>query len=238
MKRRTEKWAFVTGAARRIGRAIALELASAGWNIIVHYNASHGDAVKTAKQIKTLGRKAHLAELDLADLPRVKQLIPALVRELGPIAALVNNAALFMPDRVSGSETHAKVNLEAPRILSEAFRRQARKGAIVHILDADPSAPGFSRYNANKKKLQRLTRDMAAHFAPDLRVNGVALGPILRNPRQSRQHFNRLVAKTPLGKRIAPEDVARAVRFLVETASITGAIIPLNGGASLKKKKS
>jgi NAD(P)-dependent dehydrogenase (short-subunit alcohol dehydrogenase family) len=230
-------WVLITGSAQRIGRVIALEMAEAGWNVVVHYNTSRCEAIKTLKDIEALGRKACLAELDLANLPLVEKLIPALTAELGPLAALVNNASLFMPDSADLDTTlHAAINAEAPRILSEAFRKQSphhATGVIVNILDADPYAPDFSLYNASKKALRNMTLDMAMRFAPAVRVNGVAPGPILRNRRQSPQHFRKRVQETPLGKPIAPQAVASAVRFLIEQPALTGAIIPVDGGLHL-----
>lgn len=242
MSQNDNSWVLVTGAAQRIGRAIALELASAGWNIIVHFNKSHEKALNTARDIEALGQQACLAELDLADLSHVKRLIPALCAELGPIAALVNNASVFLPDKSEPNfAMHMTINTEAPHILSQIFKKQASKKTspvIVNILDADPTAPAFSFYNASKKALREMTLDMAKRFAPDLRVNGVALGPILIGPRQSNAHWQKLIQKTPLQKTITPQVVASTVRFLIETSSITGAIVPVDGGLHLKSKKS
>lgn len=237
MNRAKDNWVLVTGSAKRIGRIIALEMAAAGWNIVVHYNTSRSAAVKTLKDIEALGRKACLAELDLANLPLVEKLIPSLVTELGPLAALVNNASIFVPDRAIHDKTlHATINAEAPRVLSEAFQKQSPRGtvgAIVNILDADPSAAEFSIYNTSKNALRDMTLEMALRFAPKVRVNGVAPSTILQGPRESAAHFKKHVRKTPLGKPIAPQTVASATRFLIEQEALTGAIIPVDGGLHL-----
>ena len=231
-------WVLVTGAAKRIGRTIALELAAAGFDIVVHYNTSRREATKTLREIEALGRKACLAELDLANLPLVERLIPALTAELGPLAALINNASMFMPDSAAPNRNlHATINAGAPRILSEAFRQQSsdKNGVIVNILDADASAPDFSDYNESKEMLRDMTLEMARRFAPKVRVNGVALGPVLRGPRETPEHFKKLVQKTPLRKPVALEEVASAVRFLIEHAAVTGTILPVDGGLHLKR---
>jgi NAD(P)-dependent dehydrogenase (short-subunit alcohol dehydrogenase family) len=234
-------WVLVTGAAKRIGRVIALEMAHAGWDVAVHYHTSQREAEETATDIRTLGRKVCLVELDLADAALVRKVIPALGAELGPLAALVNSASLFLPDTLDPGDHQKKINLEAPRILSEIFFRQSprdKSGAIVNLLDTDPTTTGFSFYNRSKKMLAAMTLRMAKHFAPTVRVNGVAPGPVLPSPRQSLEHFNDLVRKTPLGKPLTPESIAASVRFLIENAAVTGAIIPVDGGAHLKNRKS
>lgn len=233
--------ALVTGAAQRLGRVIALELAASGLDIIIHYNRSEKQAQSLAKKIRALGRKAWLAPLDLEKTPLVKKFIPALVKKYGPLSVLVNNASLFLPDRMEKTgRRHKIINFDAPKILSESFYKQVpgRDGVIINLLDATPSEPAFSRYNASKKNLRALTLKQALRLAPHLRVNGVAPGPVLPNPRQTPEHFRKLVAATPRKSCITPDDIARTVRFLVENTSITGAIVPVDGGAHFKPKRS
>jgi NAD(P)-dependent dehydrogenase (short-subunit alcohol dehydrogenase family) len=221
------RWVLVTGAAKRIGRAIALDLAAAGWDVVVHYNTSRDEAIKTVQDIEALGRRAGLAELDLADLRLVEKLIPALAAELGVIDALVNNAALFEPDANDpGGARHMAINAEAPRILSEAFAKRApHGGAIVNILDADPSALDFSFYNASKEALAETTHEMAKRFAPRVHVHGIALGPVLRNSRQSEEHFQEMARRSALGKALPVDEIASSVRKLIENESMTDFII-------------
>jgi NAD(P)-dependent dehydrogenase (short-subunit alcohol dehydrogenase family) len=236
----TAQWALVTGAAKRIGRAIALELAQAGWDIVVHFHRSQTEAESLAEEIHALGRKACLAQIDLSKPEPVRKLIPALTAEIGPLAALVNNASLFEPDGTADAEFIAQVNLEAPRLLSEAFHQQVKSdmlGCIVNVLDTDPSLPNFDIYNLSKRHLARLTADMARDYAPTVRVNGVALGAILPSPRQSLQHFNDMIVATPLKSKILPEEVGQAVRFLIDSPSITGDILHVDGGRHLQLKK-
>lgn len=232
------KWALVTGSAKRIGRVIALDLAAAGWNIIVHYHTSQAEAETLADEIQDLGCQACLAEIDLANTKLIENLIPSLAAELGPITLLVNNASLFEPDSLDPTGTrHASINAEAPRLLSEAFYKQDQSGLIINLLDSNPAIPYFTAYNASKKTLQTMTRDMALRFAPRVRVNGVALGSILPSSRQSPEHFQKCIEATPLRTQTMPQDVASAVRFLAETTSITGEILHVDGGLHLCPSK-
>jgi len=231
-------WVLVTGAAHRIGRAIALELAENDLDIVVHFNKSLEDAEQTVKQIEKLGGKAHLAKCDFLNKKDTQNFIPALVKDVGPLTALVNNASLFEPDsRAPGGHEHKTVNLEAPLMLIEAFARQLPKGssgAAINILDGCAPELGFGAYAESKKSLRVLTIEMARRFAPAVRVNGIAPGPVLQGQRQSPEHFKRLVEATLLKTAIAPQTVAAAVRFLIENSSITGEILHIDGGIRLK----
>ena len=222
------RWALVTGAARRIGSVIALELAQAGWDIVVHYHTARREAETLAHRIEKLGQRAALAEIDLANPALAKNLVPQLAQNLGGLEALVNNAALFEPDASDpDGARHMAVNTEAPRLLSEAFFVLGTEGAIVNMLDAHPDIPGFASYAASKRALADLTLDLARRFEPKLRVNGVALGPTLRGVRETEEHFARLVAAAG-GRANTPEDAARAVRTLIEDRTATGKIIQLD----------
>ncbi|MGE3623336.1 MAG: SDR family NAD(P)-dependent oxidoreductase [Bdellovibrionales bacterium] len=236
------RWALVTGAGHRIGRQIALELAAAGWNIAVHYHNSEKEAQETAKQVKALKRKAHPVKANLAIRKQAEELVPAIVAETGPLAALVNNASLFKPDaKLQGGGDVRMINLEAPLLLAEAFRKQlpkGRKGAIVNILDGSRPEAGFTTYTDSKKSLRVTTIEMARRMAPDIRVNGVAPGPTLIGPGQSAEHFKRLIEDTLLRSEIPPESIAGAVRFLVDTAGITGEILHIDGGIRLQNTPS
>jgi NAD(P)-dependent dehydrogenase (short-subunit alcohol dehydrogenase family) len=236
------KWALVTGSAQRIGREIALELARGGWDIVVHYHKSEEEAENTATEIKALKRKAHLVKINLASKRATENFIPDLVTEIGPLGALVNNASLFEPDkRAPGGSEHKMINLEAPLMLSEAFKKQLPKGktgSIVNILDNCLPESGFAAYALSKKSLRVMTIEMARRLAPEVRVNGVAAGPVLQGVRQSADHFKRLIETTLLGNKIPPQAVASAVRMLLENPSITGEILHVDGGIRLKNTPS
>ena len=228
-------WVIVTGGAKRIGRAIALHLAANGYDIILHYNRSSAEAGDVGEEIIKMGRQAVLAEIDLAKGDLVAKLIPSLTAELGPIAALINNASLFEPDaRDPDGQLHMAINAEAPRLLSEAFYAQAPEGgAIVNILDGMPPESGLDHYNRSKAELKTHTLGMARRFAPKVRVNGIAPGPVLPNSRQSEAHFAAQIASTPLQRQIMPDDIARAVHFLLVSPAITGDILHVDGGRHL-----
>lgn len=228
-------WALVTGSAKRIGRAIALELAGHGWDIVVHYHRSAAEAKETAEAIQDLGQNACLVELDLVNAAMVGKLIPSLTKELGGLDLLVNNAALFEPDSddPDGSR-HWAVNADAPRLLSKSFRDTLPKnerGVIVNLLDATPPAPNFSAYAKSKDFLKDMTLNMAKSFGPKIRVNGVAPSYVLPSARQTEEAFRKMAGN----KIITPEQVAQAVRRLVETPAATGEIVSVrpSGSASI-----
>lgn len=238
MNTSANKWVLVTGGARRIGRAIALELAAQGFDIILHYNQSADDAAQTAKEIEKLGRQVALAEIDLARSDLVAKLIPSLSSALGPITALVNNASLFELDASDpDGNLHRSINADAPRILSEALFAQlpaGQTGAIVNILDGTPPSPHMNAYGRSKTALKNYTLTSAASMAPRIRVNGIAPGPTLPSARQSEQNFQAQVDATPSKKKADPEDIARAVHSLLTSPSITGDILYVDGGGPLK----
>ena len=220
-------WVLVTGAARRIGRAIALDLAAHGWDIVVHYHRSGTEARALAQEIEALGRGVCLAEIDLANPRLVTELIPSLAEEIGMMDALVNNASLFEHDETDPDGTrHWAINADAPRLLSKAFRDHLPRnesGVIVNLLDATPPPPHFTAYTRSKVFLSEMTRNMAKSFAsaPRVRVNGVAPPYVLPSPRQTEEDFCKMAGDN----RTTPEQVAIEVRKLIETPSVTGEIV-------------
>ena len=219
------RWVLVTGSAKRIGRAIALELAAHGWDIVVHYNKSAKEAQKLAEEIQEMGRSACLAEIDLGNAAMAERLIPSLTKELGAINALINNASLFEPDKMDpDGSRHWAVNAEAPRILGKSFRDclpKGERGIIINLLDATPMPSTFSAYDKSKKFLSKMTLNMAKSFGPKIRVNGVAPMYVLPSSRQSEENF-KIMAKDNI---VSPQRVAEAVRQLIETPSATGEIV-------------
>jgi NAD(P)-dependent dehydrogenase (short-subunit alcohol dehydrogenase family) len=235
--------ALVTGAAKRVGRAIALELAAAGADIALHYGRSQTDAAALAAEIGALGRRTALLQADLADEEAVEALIPRAAAALGPVDVLVNNASLFKRDEAldvtrEGWDEQLAVNLRAPFVLMQRFARGLpadRSGAVVNLLDQRVwnLTPHFVTYTISKTALWTLTQTMALALGPRIRVNGVGPGPVLPNERQSPDQFRAHWSSLPLRRRIQPEDVARAVRFLVEAESVTGQMIAVDGGEHL-----
>jgi NAD(P)-dependent dehydrogenase (short-subunit alcohol dehydrogenase family) len=233
------KWALVTGAAQRIGRAIALELAAGGWDIAVHYNNSAEEAEATVAKIKLLKRKAIAIKCDFTNKRETEGFVASVAEAIGaPLAALVNNASLFQPDASApGGHKQKAVTLEAPLLLIDAFRKQlprGSKGAVVNILDGCMPSAGFHAYTQSKKSLRVLTIEQARRLAPDVRVNGVAPGPVLPGTRQSAAHFKEMLGATLLKTEISPQSIASAVRLLLENPSITGEILHIDGGIRLQ----
>lgn len=235
--------ALVTGAARRIGRAIALDLARAGWAVAIHCNSSKDDAEATAREARDSGATAVVLQADLARETEVAALVPRAVEALGPLGCLVNNASVFeMDTAASASEEswhrHMEPNLRAPLVLSQAFAKalpQDAGGVIVNMLDERVwnLTPYFLSYTVTKTGLWTLTRTLAMALAPRIRVNGIGPGPTLPSPRQSDAQFARQCAMMPLGRGTTPEEICAALRFILAAPAMTGQMIALDGGQHL-----
>jgi NAD(P)-dependent dehydrogenase (short-subunit alcohol dehydrogenase family) len=234
---------LVTGGAKRLGRALVLDLARHGWNIALHYHSSEKEARATCADAQTSGVKVALLKADLGHEPDVAGLVEAAVKELGPLTALVNSASLFENDdwySVSREswDRHMETNLRAPFVLSQAFARQVPrdgKGAIVNIIDQRvlKPTPQFLSYSLSKAGLKWLTTTMAQALAPRVRVNAVGPGPTIINARQSQADFARQREATVLGRGAEPQDVCDAVRYLLEASAVTGQMIAVDGGQHL-----
>ncbi|HWF64621.1 MAG TPA: SDR family oxidoreductase [Rhizomicrobium sp.] len=239
----TGKTALVTGAAKRLGRAIALELAGAGWNIALHYSSSGDDAEMVAKNIRAKGVKCATVAADFAAEAETERLVERANAELGPLTALINSASLFQNDDWRSAtrkswDAHMEINLRAPFLLSQHFARQlpkGKKGAIVNIIDQRvlKPTPQFMSYSLSKAGLYWLTTTLAQALAPDIRVNAVGPGPTLRNPRQSEEDFSRQRDATILKHGAEPEDIAQAVRYLLDADAVTGQMLAVDGGQHL-----
>ncbi len=234
---------LVTGAARRLGRAIALDLAQAGYDVAVHFNSSRSDAEATAAEITKLGRRATLVEADLSDEMQVETIVPKCTQDLGPLTALVNNASIFKDDRIETAtraswDLHIETNLRAPLVLSQAFAKQlpaGRQGAIVNLLDQAvwKLTPQFLSYTVSKTGLWTLTRTLAQALAPRIRVNGIGPGPTLKAEKQSEANFARQIDATLLRRAPEPADIAAAVRYLLSAKAVTGQMIAVDSGQHL-----
>jgi NAD(P)-dependent dehydrogenase (short-subunit alcohol dehydrogenase family) len=233
--------ALVTGGAKRIGRAICLELAAAGFDVAVHHRDSHDEAADLVREIEGMGRRAVSLSADLADVIATHELIGRAVEALGPLSVLVNNASVFADDRldtITGESwsAHLDVNLRAPVLLAQGFARQAPDGAsIVNILDQRVLKPDprFFSYGLSKSALWVATRTMAQALAPRIRVNGVGPGPTLPSVHQAAGEFEAEARATPLQRAGSPEAVADAVRWLVDAGQVTGQMIAVDGGQHL-----
>lgn len=238
-----EKVALVTGAAKRLGRAIALALAKQGWHVAVHYGQSASKAQEVVDEIQALGRRAVALQCDLADEAAVKRLLPRAADALGPVSCVVNNASLFDFDdaasfTVTRLDAHMHANLAAPVLLAHALHQATPAGAqsvVVNLLDQklDNLNPDFLSYTLSKAALQAATVMLAQALAPTVRVVGVAPGISLVSGEQTEEEFARAHQATPLGKSSTPDDIAAAVCFVAAAPAITGTTLVVDGGQHL-----
>lgn len=236
--------ALVTGAGRRIGRAIALDLAQAGFDVAVHCSGSVADAESAAEAIRAHGRRALVLTADLAREDEVEPLLGRAEAALGPVGVLVNNASTFERDEVltatrAGWVFHMEVNLRAPFVLTQELARRLPKGGegvVVNMLDQRVwnLTPHFTTYTLSKAGLWTLTQTLALALAPRIRVVGIGPGPALPSARQSAEQFAAQCAGTPLRVGTDPAEICRAVRFALGARSFTGQMIALDGGQHLQ----
>jgi len=234
---------LVTGAAKRLGRAIALDLAGAGWNVAVHYHGSAADAESAAAEARKAGVKAAALQADLSREDQTATLVARAAREIGPLTALVNSASLFENDDWRSAtrkswDAHMETNLRAPVKLSQDFAGQlapGERGNIINIIDQRvlKPTPQFLSYSLSKAGLYWLTTTLAQALGPDIRVNAVGPGPTLRNARQSEEDFARQRDATVLGHGAEPADVCAAIRYLLEAPAVTGQMLAVDGGQHL-----
>ncbi|WP_428409825.1 SDR family oxidoreductase [Hyphococcus sp.] len=234
--------ALVTGAGKRLGRAMALALADAGYDVAVHYNGSAAEADAVAAMIEAKGRRALAVKADLSQESETAKLVGKASGALGPLAVLVNSASAFDHDDVDTMtreswDLHMEVNLRAPVKLSQDFAGQAPEGSlIVNIIDQRvlKLTPQFLSYTASKAALYTLTKTMAQALGPKgVRVNAIGPGPTLKNPRQSDQDWERQNQATVLGHGADPEDICGALLYLLSARSVTGQMIAVDGGQHL-----
>ena len=238
------RWAVVTGAARRVGRAIALELGRRGAKVLVHYRGSASDADGLVRQLATIGCEARAACADLADATAVQALATEVLAREGTPAVLVNSASNYLRTAFDTLDERVwdlavDVNLKAPYLLSIAFGRAMREqggGSIVNIVDWAAERPyrDYLPYCVSKAGLVCLTKALARELAPTVRVNAVAPGPVLLPDDFTTREVEAVVRATPLGRIGTPEDVARCVAFLAADAAFTtGAVFHVDGGRAI-----
>lgn len=235
--------ALVTGAARRIGRAIAEDLAAAGFGVAIHCNRSREDADALAKAIRGKGGRAAVIVADLSNLPGVPAIVTEAAQALGAPTLLVNNASMFEADGIGAFEAalfqrQLAVNLTAPVLLADAFAAalpEDEHGLVVNIVDqrAWKPTPFYMSYQLSKSGLLTATRTLAQALAPRIRVNAIGPGPTIASVRQDAEDFRRQAEAVPL--RHGPElsEFGRTIAYLYETRSITGQMIALDGGQHL-----
>ena len=234
---------LITGAATRVGKSMAIHFAKRGWNIGIHYFKSSSKARKLKKIIEQHWVRATLIKADLKNPKQVEKILPIAKRKLGTIDCLINNAALFEKDDISNFTTkswndHLNINLFAPTILTKQFAKQASKKKISNIINIIDQrifnlTPFFMSYTISKSGLQTLTKTMAMRLRPNIKVNGIAPGPIIKSKRQTNRHFKNQVKSTLLKKSVDLEDICNAAELLIENNSITGQIIAVDSGQNL-----
>jgi NAD(P)-dependent dehydrogenase (short-subunit alcohol dehydrogenase family) len=236
--------ALVTGAAQRLGGAMAMALAEAGFDIAIHCRASRDDAEAVLAKVGALGRRGVVLQADLGDEAAVTALVPQAAAALGPLGVLVNNASAFERDEWNSAtraswDAHIEPNLRAPFVLAQHFARDlpaAAEGVVVNMLDQRvwSLTPHFTSYTVAKAALWALTQTLALALAPRIRVNGIGPGPALPSARQTPAQFARQSASVPLGHGTTPEEVARALLAILALPSMTGQMIALDGGQHLQ----
>lgn len=238
---RNGRAALVTGAARRIGRAIAFDLAALGYDIALHYHGSEKLARESAEGISRTGVRCEVFRCDLADRADVSSMLERVTGIFPELSLLVNNASIFnrSPIRETGTEFLARqfeVNFFAPFVLSRDFAVRCGHGLIINLLDTriDSSDAAYAAYSLSKKALAAFTRMAALEFAPEIRVNAVAPGLILEPEDEGEDYLDRLARKLPLKRKGSVENVVDAVRSLVSNEFVTGQIIYVDGGESLR----
>jgi NAD(P)-dependent dehydrogenase (short-subunit alcohol dehydrogenase family) len=235
--------ALVTGGAKRIGRAIVEDLARNGWAVAIHVNRSREEADRLAASIHAAGGRATVVVADLGDVEGLPAVLAEATAALGPLTLLVNSASIFEPDAIGGLEPslwtrQLNVNLAAPVFLAQAFAAQLPEGVegnIVNIVDQrvlKPTPRHFS-YQLSKSALYTATTTMAQALAPRIRVNAIGPGPTLPSERQSVEEFRRQTDALPLEHGAELAEFGRTIRFFVETPSITGQMLTLDGGQHL-----
>ncbi len=235
--------ALITGAAKRVGRAIALELATAGHDIALHYHDSHADAEQTAKEIRSNGGRAELICADLYDPAAPENIVNLALERFSRIDVLVNNASVFQEMRLEDFEAQKfhdtlTINLCAPLKLCQLvapFMKKSGGGCIVNLSDINAARPWphHLAYGCSKAGIDYITRALARSLAPAIRVNAVAPGIAVFPDSYPIDLRQQLVDSVPLKREGTPQDIAGAVRFLVESPYITGQILNIDGGRSI-----
>lgn len=242
------KAVLITGAGKRIGRALAEALATDGWAIAAHYAGSKSEAEALIAEITDKGGKGLALQADLRDAAAVQTLVADAAAALGPLTALINNASTFERDTAhtltaESWDTHLNANLRAPALLMRDFANQAAlqdgsvaDACIINITDqrVDRLTPDFTSYTVSKTGLATLTETFAQALAPQhIRVNAIAPGPTLPNPRQAQAEFDKQASLVPLGHGATPDDIVAAARYILTARAMTGQTLMQDGGQHL-----
>ena len=233
---------IITGGATRIGAAIAEKLSGPRKEIIIHFNKSKLKAENLKKKLSKKGTKVYLIKGDLSVEKDVNKIVKFSKSKLKYFDCLINNASLFENDKIEDFTTdswgkHLRTNLRAPALLSKEFAKNIRgkNNNIINIIDQRvfKLTPHFFSYTISKTGLYTLTKTSAMSLAPNIRVNGIAPGPTIKNKRQSEKHFKKQYMATPLRRQVDVEQICNAVDFFIKNRSITGQVISVDSGQSL-----
>jgi len=233
---------IITGGATRIGAAIARKLSGKGVEIVIHYNKSGPKAENLKKKLQNYGSKIYLVKGNLSKEKDVMKIIKFAKSKLKYFDCLINNASLFENDKLENFsskswENHISTNLKAPALLSKEFSKNIRgkNNNIINIIDQRvfKLTPFFFSYTISKTGLYTLTKTSAMSLSPNIRVNGIAPGPTIKNKRQSEKHFKKQYLATPLKKQVDVKEICDAVDFFIKNNSITGQILAIDSGQSL-----
>ena len=234
---------LITGAGKRIGRQLALDLAKAGRDIAIHFNESSREAEEVAATIRAMGRRAALVQGDLADADIAERLIGSATEQIGPLSGLINNASIFEMDQMgevslSSWQRHMDINLRAPVMLAQSFAKalpENLQGNIINIIDQRVWRlnPRFFSYTLSKSGLWTATRTLAQALAPRIRVNAIGPGPALPSARMSDADFAKQESLTLLGRGTSPAEISEAAKFILSQPALTGQMIALDGGQHL-----
>jgi len=233
---------IITGGATRIGAAIARSLAEDATDITIHYNSSSSKAKKIKKELDEFGIKIHLLKCNLKKEKEVTQLIRKAKKQMGGLDCLINNASIFENDDISNFNSkswakHITVNLGSPSILMREFYKLTKNkpGNIINIIDQRifKLTPFFFSYSVSKYALAAVTKISAMKFAPNIRVNGIAPGPTMKNKRQSEKHFKLQWKSTILEKQVDINSICNLIKYFIENDSVTGQIMSVDSGQSL-----
>ncbi len=233
---------IITGGATRVGAAIAKRLSGPGIEIVVHYNKSKSNAEKLKEELLTYNTKVYLVKGDLSKEKDVKKIVKFAKSKLKYFDCLINNASIFENDKLEDFTTkswdfHLRTNLRAPALLSKEFSKniKGKNNNIINIIDQRvfKLTPYFFSYTISKSGLYTLTKTSAMSLAPNIRVNGIAPGPTIKNKRQSEKHFKKQYLATPLKKQVDVEQICNAVDFFIKNISITGQVLAVDSGQSL-----
>ena len=240
---RVARAALVTGAGKRIGRALALALARDGYDVAVHRHRSREEAEAVAGLVREAGRRAVVLAADFAREAEAAALVPAAVDALGPLGVLVNNASIFRLDRLETADraswdAHLEINLRSPVVLTRDFVRQLPErngGVIVNVLDQRVRnlTPHFLSYSVSRMGLWGATQVLARELAPRVRVNAIGPGPTLSAPGMDEARFREIVAATPLRRGPTPEELGEALLFVLKMPAMTGQLLTVDGGQQL-----